>query len=232
MRMAGRGGVVRPKLLGADLLTKLEKRVEKMADEIDAALPSAAAKATAESRRIFQTEQAKTGRPSIPARKGRRTTRGNFAKSIHWVPGTDAGGYGVVNLDIAAMEAAYGGGVPIWLINEIGTGASAFMERPDPNASVQARRVQVKSQVGRAIPFGLAWGTATGKFVRPGGGTKQQLYPVSTLRGVPADRTRIRISEEIKPKHYLRDGGTEGFRQFEQSALAAAYAAFDKRQFR
>lgn len=232
--MAGRGGVIRPKLLGADLLDRLVKRVEQMADEIDRELTPAAAVATQVSRRTFDSER--SGRPYIPARPGRPTTRGSFSQYIDWQPGVDGNGNGVVNIDVAAMEAAYPGRPWVWLINEIGTGASAFMERGEEGVGKGGgeRRVKVKSQVGRAIPYGLVWGTkANGKFVPPGGGANQQLYPASTLTGVPVGRRpRIKISEEIKPKHFVRDGGEQGFRQFEQSALAAAYAAFDKRQFR
>lgn len=227
-----------PKLRGKDTFKLLLRNVDHMADEIDRSLVRAAATATRTSRLKF--DNSLSGRPHIDPRPGRPTTRGNFASSIQWKPSVEGPtGNSVVRVDIQAMERAYGGtGVPIWLINEIGTGSSAFMKgargRRVTGRGNGQHRVKVKSQVGRAIPYGLVFGTGPGgAFSPPGGNPSEQLYPASTLTGVPGSpRKRIRISKEIEPKNYLRDGGTQGFRQFEQSALAAAYAAFDKRTLR
>jgi hypothetical protein len=130
---------------------------------------------------------------------------------------------------------------PHWIIQEIGTGKRATIQRHDtPNPVGRPRKGAshvrtVKSQRGRRISAGLVFASG-GNYSAPGARTGENLHWASRVQGVPM-RTRqnprgqnaaIRISKEIQGQHFVKKGGQAGFREYRGSVLAAARQAFRK----
>ena len=165
---------------------------------------------------------------TAPWRPGRQSTGGRMRSHLRWRPSsTDT----TVVFDVAYADRA----APHWIINEIGTGQRATIKRgghtnPRGRPGAGATYVRtVRSQRGRVISRGLAWGTAPGgRYVPPGLGSGQQLYPRSTLSGAPMGRRRRQmiIQREIQGKHFVRDGARAGFEEYRRSVRAAAQSAF------
>lgn len=223
--VARTAGVVRPRLIiNNDVFGKdLDARLSRLVTDVEAAIAPAASAATALSRSVFK--QKRTVRPFVPARPGRPTTQGAFEDSINWVPQRNGDGELMVDLDIKAMDDAYNG-QRVWLIQEVGTGKSAYMGQPEGDYQ---RRLKVKSQIGRSIPFGLVWASKGGRYQSPGATNNGQLVPYGTATRKPSGALLAGvIQKEIIGKHYLRDGGRAGYEQFAQSALGAAKKAFTR----
>lgn len=169
--------------------------------------------ATDTSRSVFQSHL--SGRPLAPPRVGRLTTGGAFASFVNWSP--DHRKNNIV-FDTAALQHR----APYFLIQEIGTGRTAQILNPPGTISVRSQR-------GRPIAINLYWAGGPGAaWTSPGrGGALEQLYLASDLNMKSGVRTRrMRIRREIKGKHYLRDGGAQGFR-----TLATGLSADAKRIF-
>jgi len=160
--------------------------------------------ATDTSRSVFLSRL--SGRPLAPPRAGRPTTLGAFASLLNWVPDHRTNG---VKFDVMAIKSQ----APYYLIQEVGTGRSATIIKT-ANGSTGA--ITIPSQRGRLIRnINLYWAAGPGGNPSPPGrgGGLEQLYLATDLKGGPFSRTRrMRIRREIKGKHYLRDGGIEGFR--------------------
>lgn len=178
----------------------------------------AAEAATRGSQTVFQTWLGK--RPLAPPRSGRPSTEGLFANFIEWQRGAD----GYIRLDVGALE----GEAPYWAIQEIGTAQEANIL--DTNGSVA-----VRSQYGRTIAMSLYWSDSPGG--PPGDASRnravnQQLYPVSSLPTGNAAATAMArrrtgtIRHEIEGKHYIRDGGKEGFSTLRDEILSDAKKTF------
>lgn len=223
--MAGRGGVVLPRLvLQKDPFgTELERRISEFRNKIEQATVVAAAVATRTSRQVFSSHEIR--RPFVDPRPRRATTAGKFVDYIDWVPHRRDGEM-VVDLDIARLEGAtptFYGGPGYWLIQEIGTGKSAYVGGHAP----WERRVTVKSQMGRVIPFGLVWADANGTFQKAGSSFRDgNLVAAANATKFPNRESAGVIGREIEGKHFLRDGGLAGFGQFRSDALAVAKQAF------
>lgn len=225
--MAGRGGLILPKVVESDVFRRggeLEKRVTELVDKVEQGAVAAAQTATSVSRAVYSAQE--KGRPSVPARKMRSTTGGSFARHIDW-NAHRANGEMVVDVDIAKLEAAtptHYGGPGYWLIQEIGTGKSAYIGGHAP----WERRVTVKSQLGRIIPFGLVWGDRGGVWRRASQKRygKDQITVAAQATRAPKRESAGVIGREIEGKHFLRDGGIAGHNQFRTNALAVAKQAF------
>lgn len=180
---------------------------------------AAATAASSESRVVFNRWLGE--RPVAPPRLGRPTTSGAFASYLEW----KRDGKGNIEFDVPGINSQ----APYWLIQEIGTGQSARITNP-------TGQVSVRSQRGRHIPMSLYWasgpGAATtrptsGKQRQAGGIGFQQLYPISGVTGHSGASQRAgTIRREIKGKHYLRDGGREGFDVLRTQLFKHANKAF------
>ena len=175
---------------------------------------AAAKLATATSRSVFTSKL--SGRPLAPPRRGRATTGGTFDTLINWQPDHAKNS---ILLDVQQLRAR----APYFLIQEIGTGQSAQILNPPGSISVRSQR-------GRLIAINLYWASGMGTApAAPGrGGALEQLYLAADLNmGRAGGRTRrMRIRREIKGKHYLRDGGIEGFRELSTGLQADAQRIF------
>lgn len=172
------------------------------------AASEAAARATEKSRARFisklgnETTSGRRGpRPTVAPRPGRPTTQGAFASHIEWALVGDGH-------RVSAQAGKLQRAAPYWLVLEIGTGSSAKVATgglgqlrggQGRNAPREAGNVSVKSQVGRRLPRSLHWSGTTGT---------DQLIPGPSMKP-------LTIKEEIKGKHYLREGGNAGFRRYE-----------------
>ena len=213
-------------IFGAPLQERL-RRLERGEQQARVKAAHAAQKASSRSIRYM--------RPSnVPPRPGRSSTGGKLRTHVRWRPSPDASS---VRLDMEHLNRA----APHWIIQEIGTGQRATIKRggsrnPQGRARKGASYVRtVKSQRGRRITKGLAFGTGPGgQYVPPGLGRGQQLYPRRGLRGAGPFRNArsIVIQREIKGKHFVRDGAEEGFREYRRSVRAAAQSAFGGRSSR
>lgn len=226
--MPGQGGVVLPKLIDSGVFNaggELEKRLNEFVNKAEDGAQQAARVATTTSRSVFNSKV--LGRPDVPDRPKRKSTHGRFADYIEWVAHR-VNGEIVVDVDLARLDSAtsmvdstYPG---YWLIQEIGTGKAAYIGGHGP----WERRVTVKSQMGRAIPFGLVWGDASGIFQQASAARygQDQLVAAAAATQFPNRHSAGVIGREIEGKHFLRDGGLAGFTQFRANALAAAKQAF------
>ena len=197
-------------------------------DEEKRARELAAQTATAVSRASIQNE-----RPLAPPRAGRSHSR-RLRDVVEWGVAADG-----VELDIPQLDA----GARYWIIQEIGTGQRATLRQggvrnPVGRPSKSATHVRtVKPQRGRAISSGLAWATGpTGTYTAPGAATGQQLHLVRRLKGVPfgphSARTQMRITREIRGKHFARKGGEAAAPQYRKSVLESARRRFGGFSFR
>lgn len=172
----------------------------------------AAKVATDTSRTVFSSHL--SGRPLAPPRPGRKTTGGGFANDLEWLPTTK----GNIEFDVLGIE----GQAPYYLIQEIGTGKSAVILNPPGS-------IAIRSQRGRLINLGLQWADGTGQAPsRPGHGGLQQIYATADLNMSKSHGRlrRIRIRREIKGKHFIRDGGIEGFSYLDSTLRADAQRIF------
>jgi hypothetical protein len=176
---------------------------------------------------VTRLNAARTRLPDAGERPGRPA--GHLSKRLRW----RAMNVSMVGFDLAAADTQS----RYWIIQEIGTNERATIFTPnDPNPVGRPKTgaayiAQVRSQVGRRVPRGLAFGTAPGgKFQLPGAARGEQIYPIETLTNVPpwaiGRVPRIRIRREIQGKHMVKLGGEAGFRQYRQEVLAAAQQAF------
>jgi hypothetical protein len=174
--------------------------------------------ATDTSRSVFQSRL--SGRPLAPPRAGRPTTLGAFPTLLHWIADHRNN---AVKFDVMAIKSQ----APYYLIQEIGTGRSAAILNT-ANGSVGS--LTIPSQRGRLIRnINLYWaGGPGGQPSPPGRGTGlEQLYLATDLKMGKFSRTRrMRIRREIKGKHFLRDGGIEGFRVLSTGLQADARRIF------
>ena len=163
----------------------------------------------------FTFDSKLSGRALAPPRVGRATTGGQFASDLLWTKAPGSKDISI-SFDQTKIEAA----APYWFIQEIGTGQTA-------NVLGTAVRLivgpSVPTQVGRRISGALVWANgAGGQAVSPqtGVGT-DQLYPRGDVNGgfVVKGRTGT-IRREIKGKHFIRDGGAQGFRALDSGLRA------------
>lgn len=198
----------------------VESRAAGFTKRVPAHEETAAKAATAESRVVYTRWLGK--RPLAPPRRGRPTTQGGFPEMVNW----NRNGTGGVTFDSGYLHTA----APYYLIQEIGTGESARILNPPG-------QVSVRSQRGRTIAMSLYWGDAEGSVpYRPQNGKQrksgnigfQQLYLASSLpdgAAKPTNRTGT-IRREIKGKHYIRDGGREGFAVLRNELINDARSTF------
>jgi hypothetical protein len=173
----------------------------------------AANAATDLSRSTFQSRL--SGRPLAPPRTGRPTTLGSFASDLLWEP--DHRNNSIV-FDSQRIRAR----APYYLIQEIGTGQVARVLNPPGTLTIPSQR-------GRLIKNGLLqWASGPGAAASPPGrgGGLEQLYLVTDLNNATHRTRRMRIRREIRGKHYLRDGGIEGFRVLSEGLKADAQRIF------
>lgn len=172
----------------------------------------AAKAATDLSRTTFQSRL--SGRPLAPPRAGRMTTSGTFASNLVWDPDHATNSI-VFDQQLIRSRAWY------FLIQEIGTGQSARILNPPGTLTVPSQR-------GRLIANSmLVWAPGPGAASSPPGrGGLEQLYLVTDLNNATRRNRRMRIRREIKGKHYLRDGGIEGFRVLSEGLKADAVRIF------
>ena len=192
-----------------------------------AARKAAAITATNESRAAWNSRLNKRQQGGLGGFLGRESTGGRLGSHVKWgaAPNQNRVGLALSYLDKTA---------PHWIIQEIGTGSRAVvraggMPRPTGRPGKGATYVRsVKSQVGRRIN-GLVFAT-NGQYSPPGSRRDEQLHLASQVTGVPVRRGRrapaIRIGREIPGQHFVKKGGTKGFREYETSLLAAAREAF------
>lgn len=155
-------------------------------------------------------------RPRTAARPGR--SGGPMKSFINWVPKGPG-----VQLDLPALDR----GARYWIIQEVGTGQKATMRQGGSSNKSTARTV--KSQRGRKISRRLVWAAeghfAPANYVQYG---RQQLELASQVSGVPFNRKRMVIRNEIVGQHFIQKGAEAGFRTYERSVLAAARETFRK----
>lgn len=202
-----------------DLVKEIQRRADEFErySQVDAQL--AASKATRVSRSHFESRL--VGRTTVPSRPGRESTQGNFANFIQWRP---VGTGHIIELDVKKLPS-------YWLVQEIGTGRSAQVSGVNPSGDVRAPlAATVKTQVGRRLPAGLVWSG-----MNPG---TDQIIPRSDLGGAGSFKRdaqgnyarfkRIKITEEIKGKHYVGVGGRAGMRDYRSNVKKAAHKLFDR----
>lgn len=215
---------------------RLLRNMEKLAETNARLLQESADTATKVSRKTFSSRR--SGRPFTTDRPGRKTTQGRLESHIVWIDGLDR-----VFLDEEELEDV----APYYLINEVGTGPSgaATRFRHDRNWNVIADRVEFPSQKGRYIKPGLAWGDSGSNYVpsRSGRYRQDQIHRAANLTirrtgrsrrrggaGVNPLRTpRVRISREIQPKQFIKEGAEAGYRKYGQPLRDAARATFDRK---
>lgn len=210
------------------LKERLNRRLKKFEDEHRAISLRAAATAQKTSRAKFRYI-----RPSDAApRAGRMKSSGKMKTRLRW-----KGTPGLVAFDSAGMDRQ----TPHWIIHEIGTGERATMKRggvknPRGRARKGSQYVRtVKSQRGRLISRGLAFGTGpSGQYSPPGSARGQGLYRMNDLTGWSPSKKRraLVIKREIEGQHFVQDGAKAGFREYRSSMRAAARRAFAGQKYR
>jgi hypothetical protein len=216
-----------PGLLGRGITDRVDLLVrnEKMARR------QAAAEATKATQASWHYKRPADAAP----RRGRSfSTGGQFPTFLEW---RDNGSTVAFDAQLANRR------VPYWIIQEIGTGESARIRRGGESVQrgrptreeAAVRSPRIPSQIGRVIPSSLAFGTREGgTYTPPGAATGQQLYLRKRLSGgnlsfinePSSQRHLLVISREIEGQHFVQKGGTQGFRQYRTSVLAAARQAF------
>ena len=201
---------------------KLTERCNKLVTADRTLRSTAADTATTVTRAHFKPK-----RPGgVPARAGRAAS-GQMLAGLRWVTKPTTG---MVAFDTAEADSK----APFWIIQEIGTGQSATLRQggsanPVGRPAVGATYVRtVPTQIGRAIPRSLVWATGPGGTYSPAGaGSGQQLYLRAKVKGAPQGPGRSTfIGREIHGQHFVQRGGTEAFREYRSSVLAAARRAF------
>lgn len=230
MAKAWKGKFVTLEMPKGDILgANMRGRIDRFIKAEEKALATAAKTAQDTSRRDFSYR-----RPANAVRRlGRSSTGGKFTRHVRWRPT----GSGLVEFDHKGISKT----APHWIILEIGTGQRAAMRSagvklPRGRPAGYANYIKtVKSQVGRPISAGLAWGTGpSGQYTAPGAASGQQLHVRRQLRGRPRYRNfkRMVISKEIKGQHFVKQGGVAGWREYRTSARAAARRAFGGQKYR
>ena len=202
------------------LTTGIDRRIDFFLEKEAKARVDAARKATEVSRQRWATRPNKRDPGGLGAFMGRETTGGRMGSFIRW-RALKGGGVGL-NLQELDSKA------PHWIIQELGTGKRAQMHVGDSSGSSVTRLRTVKSQRGRRIPGGLVFASRGGVYSQPPGTGREQLYLRSMVTGAPVIPRGMRIRREIKGRNFVRQGGTQGFRQYRRDTLAAARRAFKK----
>lgn len=176
----------------------------------------AAKLATTVSRDTFTSHL--SGRPLVPQRPGRRTTGGSFASYIQWIKEPKSRDISI-SLDSKLLKSVG----PYAFINEIGTGKTAVILNPPGT-------ITIPSQIGRNLPRGMVWAGAAGAdAVGPSTGAngRENLFLRADVNGGFVVKGRVgRIRRETKGKHFIQQGGAQGFR-----TLAVGLTADVKRIF-
>ena len=176
-----------------------------------AAARMAAEKATTESREIFNRRLSKRPNTNL-ARPSRPTTKGKFASHIAWTATKDAERDGF-KADTERLSAA----APYWLVQEIGSGASASIGKVRGGQGRSGPRekgnITIPKQAGRILPRGLVWS-----------GNNPPNDQIEPRQGRPGPRITIR--NEIKGKGYMRIGGNAGFALYKLEMEKAFRRAF------
>lgn len=171
--------------------------------------------ATSVSRNTFTSNL--SGRPLVPQRPGRRTTSGAFASYIQWQKGPQARDISI-SLDSKLLKSVG----PYAFINEIGTGKTAQILNPPGSISIP-------SQIGRNLPRGLIWAHGLGGQAHgPATGVRNEnLFLRADINGGFVAKGRVgRIRREIKGKHFIQQGGVQGFRTLDAGLRADAKRIF------
>jgi len=226
----------RVKTRGEGPYQRLLANMPKLQEKNARLLQQSSDEATKVSRATFSSRR--SGRPFTAPRPGRRTTRGQLENHIVWIDGLEH-----VFLDEQELEDA----APYYLINEVGSGpkGAGMRSRHDAQGNITADRVEFASQKGRYIKPGLSWGDG-GNYVpsRTRRFREDQIHAAATLSirrtgrsrrrggaGVTPLRTpRVRISKEIEPKHFIKEGAEAGFAKYSQPLRDAARATFDRKR--
>lgn len=198
----------------ARAIMDLPNRASRFVRQVEDAAADAAQYATAVSQNQFRSNI--SGRPFAPARPGRPTTEGGFESLIRWEPTTGNGTIGV-RFDLGTLAAR----APYWVIQEIGTGKGARVY------GGHAAEYVIPSQIGRSISSHLRWASSTLAASEAGSniginGAKEQLFLIQPGSGFIKPRRKMKISKEIKGKHFVQAGGREGFSSFCATVRAAA----------
>jgi hypothetical protein len=191
-------------------------------DAANKAGDEAARRATATSRSVFTSKL--SGRPTAPPRRGRPTTEGQFAQFIDWRfdKANDA-----IALDLNYLDTA----APYWGIIEVGTGHTAQIA----NSERGPFAIGAPRQVGRRISSNLVWAAGSGGAASRAarGNPHEQLFLRTDViathllaKGGNKLPRRIRIGQEITPKHYLRDGAQSGWRFYRREVERAFRRAY------
>lgn len=206
---------------------KMTERSNQLVTGVEAAAVNAATQATRKSRQTFKYVRTQP----VPTRAGRQSTGGKFGDAITWHAKD-----GQVALDEAHLDSV---AKHYWRVQEIGTANRAVrriggqpQQRGRP-AQGSDRIVSVRSQKGRVLPIGLAWGTKAGGRYEPSNPARfrhDQIYPLATLSFSPYRfPRRIVVEREIHGQHFVQKGAEEGFRHYRKQVLAAAQRAFPVR---
>ena len=200
--------MARSRLIQSRVLTSgLKRDIRKFEDGARKAADNAAERATSVSRATFRSRL--SGRPTTNlSRPKRPSTQGAFASHVNWSPKGD--GHSVA-LGVSELEGA----APYWIIQEIGTGKSANINKGSQGTGTRApRSVSVRRQAGRILPRGLIWS-----------GNNPPKDQVEPRQGRPGPRVGV-IRNEIKGKGYVRIGGNAGFRLYDRELEEAWRGAF------
>jgi hypothetical protein len=223
---------------------RLIRNMRELLEVEEGALADAATLATSTSRTTFTARR--SGRPFSSPRKRRPTTQGRLESNIVWIdlPGSK-GSNSFVILDEDTLEDA----APYYLINEVGSGRPAVRNRHRPDGTLVPEPVQFKSQKGRYIKPGLVWADG-GNAVRSSSSRfrQDQIHPaarvsIKKVEGTersgrkrrrtavnPLRTPRVRISRDIEPKHYIRDGAKAGNTQYSAAVRSAARSTFRRKR--
>jgi hypothetical protein len=195
----------------------------------------AARQAAAQTATRVTRQLATRTRPRSLGRPGRPVI--DLAQQLRWLAGTGIDSN--VRFDFSTANK----GARFWIIQEIGTNASAEMRigaeqgsTPYARQHAPVKRQQisgyvrtVKAQKGRYIgrkfgrTSGLAFGTVGGKYMEPSRRRTDQIFETKDLEGAPYyHNLRITIQREIKGKQMVKQGAEKGFLQYQNAVLAAA----------
>lgn len=209
-------------------MLQLQRDIRKFKRGEERALRRAAQVATTTSRSRFRSQL--SGRPHAPARPGRQTTGGNFARMIRWQIEPYKRG-GVEGTVVAFQVEELQGRAPYWLIQEIGTGESARILDTGETKTVRSQR-------GRMLSRYLVWADVAGTYDvdlgerqgSRGSGARQQLMSYKDVKNAPlkVDLEPRRIGKEIEGKNYIRTGGRQANQQYQDTLLGLARQVFDK----
>lgn len=205
----------------------LDQLMRQVVEDERAISKTAARLATQTTRKTFHYKRPR----NVPPRKGRMQEQ-SMVSSLRWLVQPNGG----ARFDYQAIDRTN----KYWIIQEIGTGNSATLKQgagtgqgnPQGRPAKDAAYVKtVRAQRGRRIPGSLVWATGpSGSYVPAAHGANQQLYLRHNIPDAPqGPHTAARamyITREIHGQEFVKKGGTEGFRVYQQSLYAAAQRAF------